>query len=225
MKIYNKLVLNMDTLEVMEEDSFDYQGPIAECKGSTTTTVDKEYNRRMATIAEQQQAMAQEYFDFWQDEYKPMESAQIRANMELMPQQTRLEKLRMQAEEDLMPMQVEYQKGLMANNLEEIKQGKPVISEYYKQALTGQNPDQKVREARTDVASAFREQEGTLRRQAGRLGLDPNSNRFADAAGIGGLNQARATAGAMTQARDVAEEKNFNRLQQASTLYKSGLPR
>ena len=226
MKIYTKIVLNMDTLEVIEEESFDYTGPVAECKGGgSTNTVDYAYNARMATIAERQQEMSNEYFDFWKDEYKPMEKAQIEANMELLPQQTKLEKLRMQSEEDMMPLRNEYEKGLMESNIEEIKQGKPVISEYYKQALNGQDPNKKVAEARTDVASAFKDQESSLRRDAGRMGLDPNSGKFGDAMGRGGLNQARATAGAMTQARDTAENQNFDRLQNAAQVYKAGLPR
>lgn len=33
MKIYNKIVWDIETLEVLEEDSFEYTGPIALCKG------------------------------------------------------------------------------------------------------------------------------------------------------------------------------------------------
>jgi len=38
MKIYNKLVLDMTTWEVIEEDSFEYDGPLALCGGSESTT-------------------------------------------------------------------------------------------------------------------------------------------------------------------------------------------
>lgn len=33
MKIYNKIVFDMDTFEVLEEESFEYTGPIALCGG------------------------------------------------------------------------------------------------------------------------------------------------------------------------------------------------
>lgn len=33
MKIYNKIVWDIETLEVLEEDSFEYTGPIALCGG------------------------------------------------------------------------------------------------------------------------------------------------------------------------------------------------
>lgn len=32
MKIYNKVVIDMDTLEILEEDSFEYEGPLALCE-------------------------------------------------------------------------------------------------------------------------------------------------------------------------------------------------
>jgi hypothetical protein len=33
MKVYNKVVIDMNTLEVIEEDSYEYEGPVALCKG------------------------------------------------------------------------------------------------------------------------------------------------------------------------------------------------
>lgn len=33
MKIYSKIVWNIETLEVLEEDSFEYNGPVAWCGG------------------------------------------------------------------------------------------------------------------------------------------------------------------------------------------------
>lgn len=88
MLVYTRIVLDMGSGAVLMADSHEYDGPVDLCKGSgggssTTTTVDYEYNKRMATIAEEQQAMAQSYFDFWESDYKPMEKAQIQANLEM----------------------------------------------------------------------------------------------------------------------------------------------
>jgi len=33
MKIYNKIVLDIETFEILEEDSFEYNGPVAWCGG------------------------------------------------------------------------------------------------------------------------------------------------------------------------------------------------
>jgi len=74
---------------VIEEESYEHEGDVALCKGggsSSSTSVDKAYNARMATIAEDQQEMARGYYDFWQSEYKPMESAMIASNMETIEQ-------------------------------------------------------------------------------------------------------------------------------------------
>jgi len=71
MKIYKKIVIDIESSQVIEEESYDYTGPIIQCKGGSrkvtyqTTAIDKEYNRRMAEVAEAQQRMAEEYFNYW----------------------------------------------------------------------------------------------------------------------------------------------------------------
>jgi len=69
MKIYKKIVIDIESSQVIEEESYDYIGSIALCKGGgksvTYQTIDKEYNRRMANIAEAQQRMAEEYYNYW----------------------------------------------------------------------------------------------------------------------------------------------------------------
>jgi hypothetical protein len=68
MKVITKIVMNITTGEILEEESYEYLGPVAECKGggsSSTTTVDYEYNRRMADISEQNQAWAEEMYNMF----------------------------------------------------------------------------------------------------------------------------------------------------------------
>jgi hypothetical protein len=90
MRIYDCVVIDMTSGETLEARATEYAGPVAECKGggssSTTNTVDYDYNKRMATIAEEQQAMAKDYFDFWKSDYKPLEQAQIQANLDTLQQ-------------------------------------------------------------------------------------------------------------------------------------------
>lgn len=60
--------------------------------GSTTiNSEDREYNARMATIAEAQQQMAEEYYQYYQQYYQPYEKEQIAANRQLIPQQVKLQ--------------------------------------------------------------------------------------------------------------------------------------
>lgn len=69
MKIYNEIRWNIETGEITHEDSFEYVGPMAECKGggsTTTNTQDTAYNARLAAIQESQQEMAETaFYDIW----------------------------------------------------------------------------------------------------------------------------------------------------------------
>ena len=66
--IHTKIVIDMRSGEVLEDEAFLYGGPVAECKGggssSTNTTtnitnvVDEEYNRRLAEIQERAQDLS-----------------------------------------------------------------------------------------------------------------------------------------------------------------------
>lgn len=227
MRIYTKIVIDMETLKVIEAEwTDDYEGPVAECKGGSTTTntVDYAYNARMAAISERQQRMAEEYFAFWKSDYKPLEREQIQANRQLIPFQTELEKQKILAESELIPDQVAFQKEMMAAGIEETRAAKPVLEEFYKQALEGVDVEGRVQAARSDVAQSFAESEQQLRRESGRLGLDPNDPRFKRALGVKGLEQAKATAGAMTTTRTAAEDEEFRRLAGATTTFKQGLP-
>jgi hypothetical protein len=64
---------------------------------SSTTSVDYAYNARMAAIAEQQQGMAEEYYQYYKDYYQPYETAQIKANQALLPYQTGVQTKALQA--------------------------------------------------------------------------------------------------------------------------------
>jgi hypothetical protein len=60
--------------------------------GSTTiNSEDTAYNARMATIAEAQQGMAEEYFQYYKDYYQPYEKDQIAANRTLLPYQQKMQ--------------------------------------------------------------------------------------------------------------------------------------
>ena len=61
--------------------------------GSTEiNSEDEAYNARMATIAESQQGMAQEYYDYYKDVYQPYETEQVEANRALLPYQVDAQK-------------------------------------------------------------------------------------------------------------------------------------
>ena len=87
--------------------------------GGSSENYDAEYNARMATIAEAQQGMAEAYFDFWKSDYKPMEEAQIAANIKEIPYQTDLNIATLQAQQELLPGQTALQAAQIETDLEQ----------------------------------------------------------------------------------------------------------
>jgi hypothetical protein len=80
MKIYKRIVIDMTTLEVLEEESYEYRGPIAYCgKGGSVSgpTPDYAYNKKMADIGEANQEMAGEMWNIYKygTTYNPSEAA------------------------------------------------------------------------------------------------------------------------------------------------------
>lgn len=200
MKIYNKLVVDISSGDVLFEDSFEYDGEIAECKGggsTTTNTQDPAYNSRMATIAEAQQGMAEEYFQYWESDYKPYEQAQIKSNMELMPGETALAKEKIASQRELLPIQT------------------GVAKDYYSMVLKGVNPEEETGKARSDVQQAFKLTEGERRREFSRMGVDPSSPAFASQRSADLREKAKSMAGAGTMARRYADDETFRRLREA----------
>lgn len=78
MKIYNEIRIDMTTGETLSEDSFEYRGPVSECKGGgqTTTTVDPEYNAGMLELSRENQQWANKLMNnyFYGTDYNPEES-------------------------------------------------------------------------------------------------------------------------------------------------------
>jgi hypothetical protein len=65
-KIYTKIVIDMETLEVIEAEWTEYTGPIGGCKGGGGgQEVDKDFNKGMLAISEKQQDMADEMFNLF----------------------------------------------------------------------------------------------------------------------------------------------------------------
>lgn len=53
MKVYDRVVFSMESLEVVEESFHEYDGDVAECMGgSKGSGVDRAYNSRMAALSE-----------------------------------------------------------------------------------------------------------------------------------------------------------------------------
>ncbi|HEX9972293.1 MAG TPA: hypothetical protein VGD14_09500 [bacterium] len=180
--------------------------------GSSGESYDAAYNARMATLAETQQDMANQSFDFWKSDYQPMEKAQIAANMEMIPVETAMNVEKMQAERDILPGQVALGKAKNASDLSTINAKAPVTSKFFEQALTGVDVESRASRAAADAITSFKNSDSITRRNASRMGINPNSGAFANAINSNSLNQAKTVAGAMNTARTNAEQENFARL-------------
>jgi len=205
MKIYTKVVFDMATEETLEEESFEYDGAVALCMGSsggggtTTNTVDYAYNARMATLSEEQQGWAREYYRMWDQHFKPYEIAQAQANMELLPYETEAYKNKLNAVNTLLPQQTK------------------VAGQFLDAAAKGVDINERMSLAQADVAGAWGDANAMMRRESSRMGVNPNSGRFAGIQAAMGTQQAAQIAGARTQARVGGEMENYQRLKDASS--------
>lgn len=240
--------------------------------GGSEDSYDKEYNARMATISEAQQGMAEEYFNFWKDSYKPMEQAQIDANMEMVPGETAtwkaknhvayqdalnaaelqpgqlttalsqnhlanqtaisqaellpgatalqkanntLDMHKINAQYETFPGEVELSKEQTADARQAIREKAPVRNAFFKESQEGVDVGGRANKAGADAAHAFAGSQAVMGRNAARMGVNPNSGRFASMTNTNALNRAKTISSARTTARTDAEKENYGRLTNA----------
>ncbi|WP_027179818.1 hypothetical protein [Maridesulfovibrio bastinii] len=210
---------------------------------TTTSSYDKEYNARMATIAEEQQKMGQGFYDFWMDNNAGMEQAKIEANKELIPLQTELGKKQLAASQDVLPSQTSAQKssyelqaaqneaglGLVGKQTELagaqldsrlglLPKTTQAADKFLNQSLTGVNVADRMGQATASVAHQFKDAAASTARQMGRMGSNPSSARMADTMSNLNMQRAKATAFGKETARRNAEDENYKRLSQATSF-------
>ncbi len=201
---------------------------------------DAAYNSRMASIAEEQQGMATEYFNFWQESYKPMEEAQIDANMKMIPGETDLAIAKNESALALLPGQTElagaqnesnlslipgqtetaqkqitYAGAKADDDLVALKEKAPVRNAFFKESLEGVDVEGQANKAGADAAHSFAGSQAIMGRDAARMGVNPNSGKFASMNNSNALNRAKTISSARTKARTGAEKENYTRLTNA----------
>lgn len=208
MRIYTRIAMSMRTGRILRAEFVHFHGPVALCKGgggsSTTNTVDYGYNDRMATLSEEQQAWAREYFNMWQKNFKPLEIAQAQANLSLLPLETDLYKKQLSAASTLLPQQTQ------------------AASSFLSAATKGVDVNERMALATADAASAWKDAQAQTTRANARMGVNPNSGRFQGVNAALDTQKAAQLAGARTQARVGAEQENFDRLKAAAGFNATG---
>lgn len=221
MKVYTRIVLDFETLEVIEQESFEYSGEVALCKGgsSSSTTVDKAYNARLAAIQERQQKIADEYFRYWEEYQKPYEILQTQSNTQLLPYETETAKHQQvlagqqaQAGQELLPLQTDAAKAQLEDQIETLGMMKPVKTNFFQQAAEGVDVQGRMGLAQADVAKGFQDADVQTRMDMSRMGVNPDSGRFGAARSTVDRAKAAAVAGARTTTRISSEDENFRRL-------------
>lgn len=200
--IYDRVLIDMNTMCVLEADCREYEGELALCKGggSSTTTVqnevDKEFNARIAAVQEEAQRLSTEYFNFWKENQAPLEAAKAKAELENVPQQQKITQ------------------GLL--NIQENTLGTTgeLAQSFLKESLEGVNAEDWANRAGVDQQTAASSANATLARNASRMGLNLNSGAFQSAMADQATKNAAALGAARTQAYRNAEQEKYNRLGQ-----------
>ena len=219
MRVNTRVVLAIKTSQVIERQSYEYDGLVELCAGGGGGDgVDKKFNARMANIAERQQDQSDAYFSFWSKFQRPYEAKQIKYNTKLLPHEYATETKKLETERKGYGLAQE-EMGLRSK---EIGQVAPVMQEYYKQALEGVDVGEETQRARADVAQGFQESEEATDRSMSRLGVDVTSPAYAERMKSSNMSKAKAVGGAMSQARTSAKDRSFGMLAQATSQFKTG---
>lgn len=201
MKIYNKIVINMQTDEIIEEDSFEYSGEVSECKGGGDG-YDAAYNRRMADIAERTAEMSEQAFDVW-NQSPSGEVGGLGSGRGLEVAQTT-------AAQELLPYQTEYEKAGIGYGTKQLGYKSDLMNKFYSE-LGKDYEGSAVRGARSDVAGAITEAKSSAVRDAQRRGVAPSTGSY-------GLEGAKLQVGAISGARDRARQQKLSELQTGMTI-------
>lgn len=207
----------------------------------SSDTIDKEYNSRMADIADQQQDMAQGYYDFWMNNNAGLEQQKIAANKGLIQPQTDLQKAQIAASQDVLPTQTAAQKSSYELQTAQNKAGLGLVdkqtafageqlnsklgligkttqaaNKFLDQSIAGVNVEDRMGKATASVAHQFKDAAGSTARQMGRMGGNPSSARMVNSMNNLNTSRAKATALGKETARTNAEDENYKRLSGAT---------
>lgn len=199
-RIYDSIVLDMRDGHVISSVSHIHHGEVAQLKGGSkststqTTYADEEYNRLLEEAKAKSQAMADAYFQFWQQHQAPLEAALYDAQLENVPAQQRITQ------------------GLLGIQEGALKSTEELTNKFLNTSLNGVNPNEWANRAGTDATNAANNSQAQMVRNAVRLGLNPSSGSFVQSMADNQMKQAANVAAQRTGAYRAAEQENYNRL-------------
>lgn len=203
MKVVTKCVIDMNTMETVSEESYEYDGPVAECKGGDGG-YDSAYNERIATLMEGADERTQALFnDYYNGAGRQYDRAVTSAGLELLPKQTELAGLQLDSAVELTPMQADLSRAQLGLDLQAAERKSGILGEFY-DSLGKNNPDTMAAQAGADMAEAYKNVRANDEMSQKRRGL----YRPGTSAGLS-YSEARDTAGAMSSARRAARDQNI----------------
>lgn len=179
---------------------------------STVNTYDAESSRKLAAIAERQQDMAEDAWSTYKQYFQDYEISLAEANKDLLPYITSASKATMDEQVRDLELNRPVKDALREQQLKELEESAPISTAFYKEAAQGVDKKQWMDAASSDVAQAFANQAGEVRRNIGRMGGNADDPAVVSALAGESTNKAKAVGAARTGARQAAENENFNRL-------------
>lgn len=193
MKIYNKIIIDIKSGSVIDEDSFEYNGLIAECfggggnAGSTVQSpVDPEASLRLTALSEDQ----------WNNYGKPMAEMALKTYA---------------------PMEQQMMEG----NLQNFNDSRALGSQLSSMAYI--DPRERMGAAQAGVMQGVGQASAAASRNFARMGVSANSGRMGGLQQALALESAKGMAGAGTMAARQAESETFSRKGQAMQAIRTGM--
>ena len=147
--------------------------------------------------------------------YMQLQDAMIQSNYDQIPSSTALAIGKNKAGLELLPQYTALTSAQLTDAGQDIVSKRPVKDKFYSESLEGIDVEEAAARAAADASQAFMGAEGSMRRSTGRMGIHPNSGRFADMMNTTSMNKAKAMGFAKTNARNNAEKENYGRLSNA----------
>ncbi len=151
-----------------------------------------------------------------------LDLAKITAETGLTPQRAGLESAQISSAMELLPQQTALAGAQIADKMDIMRERKPVRQAFYSAALNGMDPEAQANRAAADAAQAFAGSSAAMSRSAARMGVNPNSGRFAAMDTGRAVQRAQAIGGARTQGRIQGEREKFARMQSAMGMGMAG---
>jgi hypothetical protein len=243
MRVYTKIVIDMETGGTIASEWTEYTGPIGGCKGGEEPKVDEEFNARMADISQAQQDISDTMFNYYQfgvdydpnQKIKSSEWKKWKDNGKRGPEPDKysgtvgeregydpdaqvsdleLEQQQNLAQSELIPLELQSEK----ERFEQAGERRGLVTDIYKQALEGVDVEGRVSQHRAGVEQQFEQQGEIAARGLSRYGIDPGSGRGQAATHGVGIEKAKAKAFGETAIRSAADTENFNRKTAASGI-------